>query len=95
VLSSRTHLSWSTRADGGAACDTLLGTPFGGDNDPVDVVELGGQLEFGAVAVVKVLGALGLIDDGEIDWKLFTIADTDPLFPLLNGITLTASEEWK
>jgi len=64
----------------------LEGTEFGGDNDPVDVVELGAALPFGAVARVKVLGALGLIDDGEIDWKLLAIAETDPLFSRLNDL---------
>ena len=37
-----------------------------GDNDPIDCVEIGAtQIRVGAIAAVKVLGLLGLIDDGE------------------------------
>ncbi len=47
-----------------------------GDGDPVDAVELGwlggglGPLPLGAVAAVRVLGCLALIDEGEVDWKV-------------------------
>lgn len=45
-----------------------------GDNDPLDVVEMGSSiLERAAVVQVKVLGSLCLIDQGELDWKLLTI----------------------
>ncbi len=41
-----------------------------GDNDPVDVVEIGSrQLEQGGVYPVKPLGVYAMIDDGELDWK--------------------------
>ena len=41
-----------------------------GDNDPLDVVEVGvRQMKTGEVQPVKVLGVLGMIDDGETDWK--------------------------
>ena len=41
-----------------------------GDNDPVDVVEIGvKQLKSGGVYAVKPLGAYAMIDEGELDWK--------------------------
>ena len=45
-----------------------------GDNDPVDVVEIGAkQLRTGGVYCVKLLGAYAMIDEGELDWKGATI----------------------
>ncbi|CAK9251647.1 unnamed protein product [Sphagnum jensenii] len=45
-----------------------------GDNDPVDVVEIGSAvLPTGTTIQVKVLGALAMIDDGELDWKIIAI----------------------
>lgn len=42
-----------------------------GDGDPVDCVELSGaELAPGTVTTVRVLGALPMVDDGEIDWKV-------------------------
>jgi len=42
-----------------------------GDNDPVDVVEIGAaSLPMGSFTPVKVLGCLSMIDDGERDWKV-------------------------
>jgi inorganic pyrophosphatase len=50
-----------------------------GDNDPVDVVEIGSKvMEQGTVAAVKPLGALAMIDDGELDWKVIAISVDDP-----------------
>ena len=46
-------------------------TGVGGDNDPVDVCEIGlRQVPTGGVRPVKVLGVLAMIDDGETDWKV-------------------------
>ncbi|QPG77272.1 hypothetical protein FOA43_004680 [Brettanomyces nanus] len=61
---------------------------FFGDNDPVDVVEIGGQLgQLGLIKTVMILGALALIDDGEMDWKLIAIDTKDPMAgKLTNGI---------
>jgi len=43
----------------------------GGDNDPLDVCEIGlRQIGTATVTQVKVLGVLCLIDDGEADWKV-------------------------
>lgn len=42
-----------------------------GDNDPVDVVEIGSSaLKMGGVYRVKPLGVYAMIDDGELDWKV-------------------------
>ncbi|KAG5508366.1 hypothetical protein JIQ42_08291 [Leishmania sp. Namibia] len=41
-----------------------------GDGDPVDVVHLGAPHRVGAYEPVRVLGVLGLIDEGETDWKI-------------------------
>mmetsp|Transcript_1912 Transcript_1912/g.5624 ORF Transcript_1912/g.5624 Transcript_1912/m.5624 type:complete len:275 (+) Transcript_1912:59-883(+) len=50
-----------------------------GDNDPVDVVEIGSRTQAeGEVTKVKVLGTLAMIDDGELDWKLIAISADDP-----------------
>jgi len=51
----------------------------GGDNDPLDVMEIGSQvLPMGSVVPVKVLGSLELIDEGETDHKIIAIAANDP-----------------
>lgn len=51
-----------------------------GDNDPIDAVEIGyKQIPTGEVRVVKVIGVLALIDNGETDWKLIVIDINDPL----------------
>lgn len=58
-----------------------------GDNDPVDVVEIGSEaLAQGAVEPVKVLGVLAMIDDGEVDWKVIAIRKGDALAAELNDI---------
>ncbi|XP_022369831.1 inorganic pyrophosphatase 2, mitochondrial [Enhydra lutris kenyoni] len=50
-----------------------------GDNDPVDVCEIGSKvLSCGEVIHVKILGILALIDQGETDWKIIAINVNDP-----------------
>ena len=45
-----------------------------GDNDPLDVVELGkSDISTGETRTVKVLGSICMIDQGELDWKVLTI----------------------
>lgn len=62
-------------------------TGYIGDNDPIDCVELGmKQAEVGQVMVVKVLGVLAMIDDGETDWKLLVINKDDVLASKLNDV---------
>ncbi|GAB2219369.1 hypothetical protein Droror1_Dr00007004 [Drosera rotundifolia] len=75
-----------------------------GDNDPVDVVEIGGkQRKIGEILQVKPLAALAMIDEGELDWKIVAIALDDPKASLVNDIddvekhfpgTLTAIRDW-
>lgn len=51
-----------------------------GDNDPLDVVDIGGEvLESGSIVRVKILGSLALIDDGELDWKVVVVNVNDEL----------------
>jgi inorganic pyrophosphatase len=59
-----------------------------GDGDPLDVVEVGDYgilsgrkraLGVGEVCRVRALGALALIDGGELDWKVVAIREDDPL----------------
>lgn len=43
----------------------------GGDNDPLDVVEIGNAtVPTGSVVAVKPLGILAMVDQGELDWKV-------------------------
>ncbi|KAK4491174.1 hypothetical protein RD792_001905 [Penstemon davidsonii] len=75
-----------------------------GDNDTVDVVEIGdNQAKIGQVLKVKPLGALAMIDEGELDWKIVAISLDDPRASLVNDVddvekhfpgTLTAIREW-
>jgi len=58
-----------------------------GDNDPIDVCEIGHKIQpRGAVIQVKVLGVFAMIDEGETDWKVICIDVTDPLAENLNDI---------
>lgn len=62
-------------------------TKCSGDNDPVDVVEIGSEaIAQGTVEPVKVLGVLAMIDEGEIDWKMIAIRIADPLAAELHDI---------
>ncbi|KAM6550138.1 hypothetical protein CsatB_021814 [Cannabis sativa] len=75
-----------------------------GDNDPVDVVEIGErQRKIGEILKVKPLGALAMIDEGELDWKIVAISLDDPKASLVNDVddvekhfpgTLTAIRDW-
>jgi len=75
-----------------------------GDNDPIDVCEIGSRIhKRGAVVQVKILGVFALIDEGETDWKLLAVDITDPLAEKLNDVEdieklmpgyLRASVEW-
>lgn len=58
-----------------------------GDNDPLDVLEIGAkQIRTGEIVAVKILGVLALIDDGETDWKVIVIAISDAMAHLINDI---------
>jgi len=58
-----------------------------GDNDPLDVCEIGEQVGYtGQIKQVKVLGVMALLDEGETDWKVIVIDVNDPLASKLNDI---------
>jgi len=58
-----------------------------GDNDPVDVVEIGSKTHsMGDVVKVKVLGIYAMIDDGELDWKVICIDVNDPKADAVNCV---------
>lgn len=75
-----------------------------GDNDPIDVLEIGSRVaKRGEVVQVKILGVVALIDEGETDWKVITIDINDPKANLVNDIAdvektfpglLRATIEW-
>ncbi|RKP13826.1 inorganic diphosphatase [Piptocephalis cylindrospora] len=75
-----------------------------GDNDPIDVCEIGEQVGYtGQVKQVKILGVMALLDEGETDWKLLAIDINDPLAAKLNDIEdverhlpglIRATNEW-
>jgi inorganic pyrophosphatase len=59
----------------------------GGDNDPLDVCEIGQKLGFsGQVKKIKVLGCMPLIDEGETDWKIIAVSVDDPFADKLHDI---------
>jgi len=66
---------------------TTPDTGYVGDNDPIDAMEIGYKMmRSGSVSKVKILGCLGMIDDGETDWKVICINADDPLASQLNDI---------
>ena len=75
-----------------------------GDNDPLDVCEIGELVaKPGEVKQVKVLGVMALLDEDETDWKIMVIDVNDPLAPKLNDVEdierhlpglLRATNEW-
>lgn len=63
-------------------------TGCGGDNDPLDVCEIGSKIHSrGSVIRVKPLGILALIDEGETDWKILAIDVSDPMAEKLNDLS--------
>ncbi|KAI0363735.1 inorganic diphosphatase [Pilatotrama ljubarskyi] len=75
-----------------------------GDNDPLDVCEIGEQVGYvGQIKQVKVLGIMALLDEGETDWKVIVIDVRDPLASRMNDIEdverqlpglIRATNEW-
>ena len=66
---------------------------YGGDDDPLDAIELGTEespLPMGSVVTCKVIGALKLIDGGETDTKILVIRES-----LMNRVSdLTSLERY-
>lgn len=53
----------------------------------VDVVEIGEKRrKIGEILRVKPLGALAMIDEGELDWKIVAISLNDPKASLVNDV---------
>mmetsp|Transcript_12871 Transcript_12871/g.26095 ORF Transcript_12871/g.26095 Transcript_12871/m.26095 type:complete len:287 (-) Transcript_12871:198-1058(-) len=62
-------------------------TQCGGDNDPVDVIDIGSETkEMGSIYAVKPFGVLALLDEGETDWKVLAINASDPKADLINSV---------
>ena len=60
--------------------EDLLVPGTAGDNDPTDVIDFSDRTPTaGEVYTVKVLGALGMLDDGELDWKIVVVDAASPL----------------
>jgi inorganic pyrophosphatase len=58
-----------------------------GDNDPVDVIEIGSAAnQCGGVYKIKPLGVFAMIDEGELDWKVVAICIDDPMASQLNDV---------
>lgn len=58
-----------------------------GDNDPLDVIDIGmRRFECGSIVRVKPLGVFALIDTGETDWKVLVINVDDPLADSLEDL---------
>jgi inorganic pyrophosphatase len=69
-----------------------------GDNDPVDVLEISNQtFEIGEVVRVRPLGALMMIDEGELDWKIISVQESNNEYFTLSdvpGEVLSGITEW-
>ncbi|KAI1238501.1 hypothetical protein IHE44_0013235 [Lamprotornis superbus] len=64
-----------------------------GDNDPIDVCEIGSKIRSsGEIVQVKVLGVLALVDEGETDWKIIAISADDPEAQKIHGKLLAHGE---
>eukprot|EP00798_Chlamydomonas_sp_ICE-L_P007693 gene7693-856_t len=59
---------------------------YPGDNDPVDVVEVGSEKKRGGVYKVKIVAALPMLDEGELDWKLIAIDLDNPKADSINDV---------
>lgn len=66
---------------------TIFFSYLTGDGDPLDVVDIGiFPHRTGEVSFVKVIGAIGLIDEQETDWKVIAINVNDPKAHFINGL---------
>jgi inorganic pyrophosphatase len=58
-----------------------------GDNDPIDVIELGTrQRPVGSITSVKIVGVIAMIDSDETDWKILAIATDDDKAQHINDL---------
>lgn len=59
---------------------------FLGDNDPLDIMDFSYiPHNVGDIYQVKVYGAIALIDQGEMDWKVLGVNAEDPIANQLRG----------
>eukprot|EP01125_Pyxidicula_operculata_P003258 TRINITY_DN1380_c0_g1_i2.p1 TRINITY_DN1380_c0_g1~~TRINITY_DN1380_c0_g1_i2.p1 ORF type:complete len:190 (+),score=58.25 TRINITY_DN1380_c0_g1_i2:339-908(+) len=69
-------------------------TDANGDNDPLDVCEIGSQVrKTGDVVQVKILGTWAMIDEGETDWKILAIDVNDPDAEKYNNVSDVPKEK--
>jgi len=62
-------------------------TQLPGDNDPIDVIELSPEpIAMGEVTHLKVISVVGMIDEGETDWKVIGINTQHPLSAQIHTI---------
>jgi len=74
--------TWEDPAHANEECGGVFG-----DNDPVDVVEIGSAAcKMGGVYPVKPVGVYAMIDDGELDWKVIAISTADPKAASINDV---------
>ena len=58
-----------------------------GDNSLLDVIEIGSKIhKIGTVLDVKILGAILLIDQDNLDWKIIAIDVNDQLAPKIENL---------
>jgi len=58
-----------------------------GDNDPVDIVEIGSAaIARGSIVQCKAVGTLAMIDEGELDWKVIGVSTADPKAKDINSV---------
>ncbi len=64
--------------------NTLLSKENGGDGDPLDVLVLGAAVERESEMIIKIIGALKLLDRGEQDDKLIAVSPGSPFWRINN-----------
>ncbi|EDO08636.1 inorganic pyrophosphatase family protein [Babesia bovis T2Bo] len=80
--------TWEAPIEYGLHDPAFNGMSLIGDNDPVDAVDVSQTtVASGSVVQVKVVGALALVDEGEIDWKMFVVRSDDPHFSEINDLS--------
>ncbi|AFZ78946.1 inorganic pyrophosphatase, putative [Theileria equi strain WA] len=71
----------------GSASGKLARLELVGDNDPIDIIDIGRKTaNVGDIIPMKPVGGLALIDQDEIDWKIFAISPHDEHFNDINDL---------
>lgn len=59
-----------------------------GDNDSLDILEVSPEtLQIGEIVPVKVIGALALVDEGKLDWKLLSVRASHPNASAIHSVS--------